>query len=145
MSKQRLCKQLQALKHRCQTLSFFNEESKAKSAQTNRGAYAEAEARTYLQQQGLSFICANYLCKGGEIDLVMLDAQGLIFVEVRHRKSNRYGSAAESVDNRKQHKLRHAAQHYLQQHPHSGSCRFDVIAITGSVTHSNIDWIKDAF
>jgi len=116
-----------------------------KDTSTSRGAYAEAEAKRYLQQQGLSFVCANYLCKGGEIDLVMRDEQRLIFVEVRHRKSNRYGSAAESVDNRKQNKLRHAAQHYLQQHPHSGSCRFDVIAITGPVTCNNMDWIKNAF
>jgi putative endonuclease len=112
---------------------------------SNRGAYAESEAREYLQKHGLSFICANYFCKGGEIDLVMSDKNCVVFVEVRHRASHRYGSAAESVDNRKQKKLRHAAEHYLQQHPHSGSCRFDVIAMTGPVTQDNIDWIKNAF
>lgn len=141
MPKRTLLEQFHALKQRGQDLIASSEENTS----PKRGADAEAEARTYLEQQGLSFICANYFCKGGEIDLVMLEGQGLIFVEVRHRKSNRYGSAAESVDNRKQQKLRHAAQHYLQQHPHSGSCRFDVIAITGPVSHDNIDWIKDAF
>jgi len=144
MPKHTLLRPLHRLKQWCQ-LSGLNGENTDKGPTTNRGAHAEAEARAYLQQQGFSFVCANYYCKGGEIDLVMLDGQRLIFVEVRHRKSNRYGSAAESVDNRKQKKLRHAAQHYLQQHPHSGSCRFDVIAMTGPVARNNIDWIKNAF
>jgi len=144
MPKHTLLQPLKRLKQWCQ-LSGFNGKNTDRGSITNRGAYAETEARAYLQQQGLSFVCANYFCKGGEIDLVMLDGQRLIFVEVRHRQSNRYGSAAESVDNRKQKKLLHAAQHYLQQHPHSGSCRFDVIAMTGPAARNNIDWIKNAF
>jgi len=144
MTKRTLLQQLRQLTS-LRPLSGLYNKNTSDNTSANRGAYAESVAREYLQQHGLSFISANYFCKGGEIDLVMRDKHCLVFVEVRHRASHRYGSAAESVDNRKQKKLRHAAEHYLQQHPHSGSCRFDVIAMTGPVTHDNIDWIKNAF
>lgn len=115
------------------------------SLTSERGAQMEARARRHLEGQGLSFVSANYRCKGGEIDLIMRDQQQLVFVEVRYRQQSGYGSAAESVDNRKQKKLRHAAQHYLQQHQEHGSCRFDVIAIDGPVDKADLNWIANAF
>ena len=47
----------------------------------------------------------NFRCRFGEIDLVMLDADCLVFIEVRYRKSGSFATAAESVDRRKQRKL----------------------------------------
>lgn len=116
-----------------------------------RGDQAEEAACHYLQSQGLQLVERNFLCKRGEIDLIMKQADTTIFVEVRYRQNSRYGSAAESVDWRKQAKLLATAEHYLQQYPKAakGSCRFDVVAVSAQNQQHNtdwaIDWIEDAF
>lgn len=72
----------------------------------------------------------------------------IVFVEVRYRKDQRYGGALESIDHRKQRRLRAAAEHYLQRRHGSAEvpCRFDVVLITGSPDdgRKQIDWIRDA-
>jgi len=84
-------------------------------------------------------------CHGrfGELDLIMRDGQTLVFVEVRYRRSSRFGGAVASVDARKQRKLIATALGYLQQHPHDGPCRFDVVGISGSA--NGVEWLKNAF
>jgi len=111
------------------------------------GDHAEDAACNYLQSQGLKLLERNFLCKRGEIDLVMRQADTTVFVEVRYRRNSRYGSGAESVDWRKQEKLLVTAQYYLQQHPKAakGACRFDVVALTTQNQQHHIDWIVDAF
>jgi len=110
------------------------------------GAQAEERALQYLQQQGLSVVNRNYRCRRGEIDLIMVDANTLVFVEVRYRNSARFGGALESVNNSKQKRIIHTAQHYLQQQSSShNNYRFDVIAISPNQHAPEISWIKDAF
>lgn len=111
------------------------------------GDQAENAACEYLQAQGLTLIERNFFCKRGEIDLIMKQADATVFVEVRYRRSSRYGSGAESVDWRKQEKLLATAEYYLQQHPKAakGACRFDVVALTMQNQQPEIDWIVDAF
>jgi len=111
------------------------------------GKQAEASACEYLQAQGLTLVERNYLCKRGEIDLIMQDKHTTVFVEVRYRRNDRFGSSAESVDWRKQTKLLATAEHYLQQHPKAAQndCRFDVVALTTENRQQTIDWIIDAF
>jgi putative endonuclease len=77
----------------------------------------------------------------------MQQAETTIFVEVRYRRNNHFGSGAESVDWRKQAKLLATAEHYLQSHPKvaKGACRFDVVALTTHNQEHKIDWIVDAF
>lgn len=108
-----------------------------------KGQEAEEHACRYLQQQGLQLIERNYRCRQGEIDLIMRDKQGTVFVEVRYRSNPNFGGGAESVDQRKQHKLIAAAAHYLQQHHTLAQqpARFDVIAIAPGA----LEWIRDAF
>lgn len=110
------------------------------------GQEAEKFALIYLQRRGLSLKTLNYRCKQGEIDLVMTHLHALVFVEVRYRKSALYGTAAESVDIRKQRRLILAAQHYLwQHHAREQDCRFDIIGITGALQQANVQWIQNAF
>jgi putative endonuclease len=106
------------------------------------GAEKEQIACRYLEGQGLRLLARNHRCRHGEIDLVMRDADTLVFVEVRYRRSRYYGTAAESVDAYKQRRLTAAAGHYLQGHPSPLPCRFDVVAIESG---DAIDWIRDAF
>ena len=108
------------------------------------GREAENRARRYLEKKGLSLVETNYRCQVGEIDLIMRDGSMIIFVEVRYRKDHRY----ESIDSRKQRKLRAAAEHYLQNRRGAANapCRIDVVLVSGPMDDGNpqIDWIPDA-
>ena len=114
------------------------------SNQCDRGYAAETLASKYLKDHGLQLVTRNFLCRRGEIDLVMRDAETLVFVEVRFRKDSRFGTPQETVDANKIHKLQLAAQHYMQKHSVTSPVRFDVVAITGENRYT-IDWIQNAF
>jgi len=110
-----------------------------------RGRSAEALAETHLKAHGLREVARNYRCRQGELDLVMRDGTTLVFVEVRYRRRDRFGSGAESVDRRKQARLIAAAQHYLQRHGGNRAARFDVISVSGDPAAPQVAWIRDAF
>ena len=105
------------------------------SNKRSQGSIYEQKARVYLETQGLKFIAANQAFKCGELDLVMADGDTVVFVEVRQRKSNRFGSAVESIDYRKQQKWLNAANMWLftkrKQSLDTAKCRFDVVAFEG--------------
>lgn len=109
-----------------------------------KGRNSEQLALGHLQAQGLQLLERNYRCKSGEIDLIMRDGDCLVFVEVRYRKHNRFGSASESVTGSKQRKLLASANHYLQRTDSASPCRFDVVGISGENSQT-IEWIRDAF
>ena len=75
--------------------------------------------------------------------------QQLVFVEVRFRSTNDFGSALESVNRRKQRKLKRAAANFLCKYPRYNRyrCRFDVVAISPKedISSQRVDWIKNAF
>jgi len=93
------------------------------------GLWGERRAAQYLLEQGYTFVMHSYRCPYGEIDLIMEDQAHLIFVEVKLRKSARYGTPGEYVNARKQSKIRKTALHYLQSHFTRKQLRFDVIEI----------------
>jgi putative endonuclease len=112
------------------------------------GRAAEQQARSHLEQQGLRLLAQNWACRVGELDLVMLDGDTVVFVEVRYRKHAGWGGALESVDARKRGKVSAAAQLFLQQEPRWAKhpCRFDVIAMSPSAQPSErLNWIQNAF
>ncbi len=112
------------------------------------GKKGEEEAYKYLNSIGYKVICRNYTCTIGEIDLVALDEEAIVFVEVRSHSSTEYGLPQESVTMRKQHKLRKLAWHYLIAHGKTdSSCRFDVIGILFDIEGgvSRLDHIVNAF
>jgi len=118
-----------------------------KAAHLQRGEEVEAVALEFLLTRGFRLLEKNYRCRYGEIDLVMMDKQDLVFVEVRYRKNDLFGGAAQSIDRKKQQKLRRTAEKFLQQH-HSMTfegCRFDVVAVSGPPSNYSIELIKDAF
>lgn len=117
-----------------------------------QGEHTENLACRFLEDKGFKLLKRNYHCRFGEIDLIMQDNDTLVFVEVRYRRNNDFGSGAETVTPSKQAKLVKTASVYLQQHAKLSQypARFDVVSITGSVETSNIkdiefDWIKNAF
>ena len=111
------------------------------------GDQSEADALRHLQAAGLKLITRNYRCPGGELDLVMLDQQTLVFVEVRFRRDRNFGGALASINTRKQQRLLLAAQRFLQTHREYQKlrARFDVVSLEGNAGAPKLQWIKDAF
>lgn len=111
------------------------------------GTKAEELASTYLQKSDLQILHRNYRCQYGEIDIIAQDNADLVFIEVRYRGNNRFGTAAESITRQKQQKLVNAANFYLQSRlwAQTLACRFDVVALQDTTTSTQIEWIKDAF
>mgnify|MGYP003461624811 FL=1 len=117
------------------------------SPKQQQGQLAEICALGFLQNKGLRLIERNAQYTVGELDIVMHDADTLVFVEVRQRKSNLFGGAAQSIDRRKMKKCALAAQCWLKQNPHFAKmpCRFDAVLLTGTENNWSIDWIENAF
>ncbi len=109
-----------------------------RASTTALGRHAEDRALAWLQSQGLQLVERNVRSRRGEIDLIMRDGATLVFVEVRQRRSSAYGGAAASIGARKQARLWHAAELYLQRHGRAVACRFDAICIEGQTLH----WLK---
>lgn len=108
------------------------------------GALAEHLARRHLESAGLRFVAANMRVRGGEIDLIMREGEVWVFVEVRYRRNNAFGGAAESITPRKQRRLLLAAAVWLARQGKSletSPCRFDVLAFTGR----QVEWLINAF
>lgn len=112
-----------------------------------RGQWAELVALDYLKKNGLELLEHNYHGPGGEIDLIMLEDNIIVFIEVRYRSNNKYVAAIESIDQKKCERIIKTSQRYLQksrQALHS-LCRLDVVTISGSSENPDIGWIKNAF
>lgn len=107
-----------------------------------KGDAAEGLALEYLRAAGLRLVTRNYRCRTGEIDLIMEDADSLVFVEVRYRQRSDFGGALGSVDYYKQKKLIAAARHYLHTLKRLPACRFDVVAVQPD---QRVEWLKNAF
>ena len=75
----------------------------------------------------------NWRVRSGELDLVLFRDGEIVFCEVKSRRSNRFGAAAEAVDRRKQLRIRSLAAQWLEASGRRGRVRvrFDVAAVTG--------------
>jgi putative endonuclease len=117
------------------------------------GERTETLALHHLQSAGLKLIARNFRCRVGEIDLVMLDGDCLVFVEVRCRKTGpfapgRFPSAIQSIGPHKIRKLTKAALFFLARNKSFSrhTVRFDVVAYDGpDPDRYRLQWMKDAF
>lgn len=111
------------------------------------GSQFEDIALAHAQRDGLQLITRNFSCRYGEIDLVMRDRQTIVFVEVRYRRSQRFGGALDSVGSGKRSRLVKAASVFLQSRPElaAHACRFDLLAIAGNAAEPSIEWHRNAF
>jgi putative endonuclease len=97
--------------------------------------YEELAAK-FLKKQGFKILTKNYTIRGGEIDLVAMDKDILVFVEVKARTSKEFGSALESMTPWKLKALQRSALFYIQKinwgfKPY----RFDLVAIDYDQSH----------
>lgn len=99
----------------------------------NLGDFGENVAESYLREKGYTIIERNFYVKGGEIDIICMDKDTLVFVEVKTRKSDKFGLPAEAVDRKKVEHMRYAAERYYESYSFDGEIRFDVVEVFASL------------
>ncbi|MBK6726143.1 MAG: YraN family protein [Xanthomonadales bacterium] len=111
------------------------------------GDALETATERWLVAQGLRPLARQVRYRLGELDLVMLHGEVLVFVEVRYRAHAGHGDGIDSITRAKRAKLVRAASLFLQGHPRYANtpCRFDVVAATGALDAPQFEWIRDAF
>lgn len=110
------------------------------------GRQGESRAVAFLGERGFEIVDRNFRYRrSGEIDIVALKGDLLIFVEVKSRSGSSYGGPLYSISAKKKKTLRFVAQQFLTKHPEYCSseitCRFDFISVEGD----KIEWVKDMF
>ena len=113
----------------------------------NAGKLGEELAAEALQRMGYAILACRYRTRYGEIDIVAQDGDTLVFVEVKARRTDRFGTAAESVSRSKQRRIAAMALDYLNRiNRPDAPCRFDVVAIDGlGTSQATVNVIRDAF
>ena len=113
------------------------------------GVWGERYACAWLQRRGWQLLTRNWHSRYGEIDLVMLDnARQIVIVEVKSRRSSRFGTPEEAITPHKQRSVRHAALQWLQdQHalPRHHGMRFDVVGILARQGSVQLHHLPGAF
>ncbi len=111
------------------------------------GSDTEELACEFLRSQGALIIEKNYRCKNGEIDIIARDGKYICFIEVKFRKSTKFGEPEEAVSCNKQKRICKVSKFYLYSKYQSldTSIRYDVVAISPKEKILTFKWIKNAF
>jgi putative endonuclease len=110
------------------------------------GQRAEAMAVRYLKKCGYKILERNYRNRNGEIDIIAREGETLVFVEVKARSSERFGSAKAAVTAHKQRQVSKVALGYLKMTAQSGvKARFDVVTVNRREGRHAIHLIRNAF
>lgn len=113
------------------------------------GRWGEVQVAEYLRNQGYRIKSAGWKCRFSEIDLVATNDKYICFVEVKLRKDDHFAPGRAFVNDRKQRKLRTAAELYLAEYPDTLQPRFDVAEVyapNGTSTRTpQINYLQNAF
>jgi putative endonuclease len=110
-----------------------------------RGRAAEALALKHLRRHGARLVKRNWRCKLGEVDLIVLDGDALVFVEVKGRASDDHGLPSEAVSRAKRRRLERLAEAFCAKRRGADRpIRFDVVEVTWTKPPA-IDWRRDAW
>jgi putative endonuclease len=110
------------------------------------GQKGEELAIAKLKELKYKIIERNYRCSLGEIDIIALEKDSLVFVEVKTRASDHFGTPADAVTAHKRRQLSKVALTYLNQKKwHGLPARFDVVAVEFISPSPRIEIIRNAF
>lgn len=110
------------------------------------GEAGEEVAAAWLQEQGYSIVARRFRCRAGEVDIIARQGSFWVFVEVKTRRSGRFGPPAEAVTWSKQQRLARTAQYWLLcQGLDDVPCRFDVLEVLLMNSPPKVHHIPDAF
>lgn len=118
----------------------------SRSNNREKGVRGEDLATACLKKEGYRIIERNYRCRHGEIDIIAMDKEDVIFIEVKGRTSDTFGSPEEAIGPAKQKKISKVALRYLQERGLADhSARFDVVAIRFMPQGDLVRLIRNAF
>lgn len=111
------------------------------------GKLGEQEAKEYLKKNNYQILGLNFRCKLGEIDIIAYHKNTIVFVEVKTRKNNVYGTPAQAVNKSKQKRIIKTALYYLQlKNKYNENVRFDIVEVWQSdKVIKDINIIPNAF
>ena len=94
------------------------------------GAQGEELAAAFLKKQGFRIVARNYRCPSGEIDIIAIDGDTIVFVEVKSRSSDVAADPEVAVHHYKRRQVTRAAKYFItHKSMHHQPCRFDVVAV----------------
>lgn len=115
-------------------------------ARVTLGKIGENLACAELERLGYAIVARRYRRRGGEIDIVALDARTVVFVEVKTRDGTAFGTGADAVTFTKQRRMMLVASDFLARHGLTERpCRFDVIAVSLSPDGPAVVVYRNAF
>lgn len=106
------------------------------------GKRAEERALNLLSNQGYELCEKNYRYKRSEIDLIVRKSQTLVFIEVKYRRTTKFGHPEEFVSANQKRSILEGAEHYITEIGWQHHIRFDIIAVDAAF---NIEHFQDAF
>ena len=109
------------------------------------GAAGESIAAEYLEQHGYGVVCRNYRSRYGEIDIIAIKNEYIVFAEVKSRSQRFAGLPREAVDAGKQKRIIKTALMYLSQNEAKAQPRFDVIEVNQIGRKYYVNHIEYAF
>jgi len=112
------------------------------------GRWGEKRCEKFLKRKGLKTLTRNFLCKTGEIDLIMVDTDGaIVFVEVKTRANEDFGPSESAVTGAKKTRMLRTARYFLATNNiEERPFRFDVVTIVlGEKTQTQIRHYENAF
>ena len=110
------------------------------------GAGAEDAALKYIVANGLELVERNYTTPYGEADIIAKEGSVFVFIEVKARRNQKYGSPADAVTKRKKLRYLNIAQYYfMSKSIRDYEVRFDVAEVYISGGKFNVNYIKNAF
>jgi len=111
--------------------------------QQKLGRLGEALAKKILLKKGYRFLSQNFRSKFGEVDLIFLDKETLLFVEVKTRIGSKLGTPEEAITPWKIQRLIKTAQYFQLKNPHlTQDCRLDVVAVQFDEETEKLIYIK---
>lgn len=110
------------------------------------GKQGEEAAVSLLKANGYKILHRNYKTKLGEVDIIATDQDTFCFIEVKTRKTDRFGSGLEAVSGFKQRQISKAALLFLKDNNLlNKKARFDVVSVTYSDGSPKLNLIRNAF
>lgn len=98
-------------------------------AKDELGLDGEAAASVHLERAGMRIVDRRWRCPHGEVDIIALDGETLVFVEVKTRRGLEFGHPFEAITPEKVQRLRTLAGVWLGEHRHRGPIRMDAVAV----------------
>ncbi|HEY2333054.1 MAG TPA: YraN family protein [Acidimicrobiales bacterium] len=106
------------------------------------GASGEEVAAAWYSANGYQIVARNWRCRDGELDLILRDGPTFVFCEVKTRRTDAFGTPAESVTRDKRQRIRHLAARWISESKvRPATIRFDVAALLGD----ELEIIEGAF